>query len=233
MTLEWQGSPKRSHADIIKEMLDPRGAKVIDVGCGAGKMTRLLTEMGATVIGIDPGERQLVRARAASVIGNETFIEGVAEDLPFEDQSTDIALFFNSFHHIPEDSFQASILEAHRVLRPGGKLYFAEPIADGPQFELNRLINDETEIRALAYESILSVPDFGFKTVSEFTYIAENRHKDFASFKTSSTSINPARDAIFEKYDIEIRERFERFSDKNGGGYVFSLPIRGNLFERV
>ena len=230
---DWHSSPKRSHADIIKKLLEPNGAKTIDVGCGAGKITRLLTEMGAEVTGIDPGERQLARARAATPVGNETFVEGVAENLPFDDQSMDIVLFFNSFHHIPKNDLAAAIKETHRVLRPGGKLYFAEPVADGPQFEMSRLINDETEIRAFAYGVIKSVPENGFKTITEITYITENRHENFESFKTNSTSINPARDAIFEKYDQEIREQFERFSRKENGQYIFDLPIRGNLFARL
>jgi len=229
----WHGSPRRSHADIIEEMLEPKGAKIADVGCGAGRITRLLTEMGAEVTGIDPGERQLARARAAQPAGDEKFIEGIAENLPFEDQSLDIVLFFNSFHHIPKNQLGKAITEAHRVLQPVGKLYFAEPIADGPQFEMSRLINDETEIRALAYEVIKMTPEHGFKDIAEITYITENRHENFESFKTSSTSINPARDAKFEKYDQEIRERFERLSRKEDGQYFFDVPIRGNLFQRL
>lgn len=233
MIPDWHGCPKRSHSDVINQLLEPAGCKALDIGCGAGKMTRALTKMGAKVIGIDPGERQLERARAVQAVGDEAYLEGVAEDLPFDDQSIDIILFFNSFHHIPEEGFKTAIEESHRVLKVGGKLYFTEPIADGPQFELSRLINDETTIRALAYDCILSAPEIGFKAVTELIYITENRHNDFASFKTSSTAINPARDAIFEQHDTEIRERFERFSRKKDGQYIFDLPIRGNLFERL
>jgi ubiquinone/menaquinone biosynthesis C-methylase UbiE len=233
MTLDWQGSAKRSHADVIKEFLDPAGAKVIDIGCGAGHITRALTRMGAEVVGIDPGERQLERARSAEPVGGEVYLKGIAEDLPFENQTIDIVLFFNSFHHVPKAGFSAAIEESERVLKPGGKLYFAEPIADGPQFELSRLINDETEIRNLAYISIQKAAEKGFKALSEFTYITENRHKDFESFKTNSTSINPARDAIFEQHDAEIRKIFEGLSIKDKGDYVFNHPIRGNLFQRL
>ncbi len=229
----WRNSPKRSHKDVILELLKPHGARIIDIGCGRGKITRLLTELGADVVGIDPGERQLEHARAIPPVGGETFLEGIAESLPFDDQSIDIALFFNSFHHVPQTSFRAAIEEAHRVLRPQGKLYFAEPIADGPEFELSQLINDETLIRGLAYECIQSVPEQGFKTLSELTYIVESQHKNFAAFKTHSTSIDPKRDAIFEQFDKEIRELFERLSKKNKDSYGFSSPIRVNLFERL
>lgn len=230
---EYLDCPKRSHAVVLKELLEPGDAKIIDVGCGAGKVTRLLAEMGAEAIGIDPSERQLQRARAEPPISNETFIEGVAEDLPFDDQSIDIVLFFNSFHHVPKESFGAAIIEAHRVLKPGGKLYFAEPIAAGPQFELGRLINDETEIRELAYQSIQSTPQMGFEDVVETIYITESHHKNFESFKLNSTSINPARDAIFEQHDAKIRQRFKEVSTKLEGEYAFEQPIRGNLFKRT
>jgi ubiquinone/menaquinone biosynthesis C-methylase UbiE len=233
MKPNWQDSPKRSHTEVIEELLEPANAKIIDVGCGAGQITRTLTEMGAEVIGIDPGKRQLERARAAETVGNEIYIEGTAEDLPFEDEAMDIILFFNSFHHVPRKEFTRAIKESQRVLRPGGKLFFTEPIAEGPQFELSRLINDETEIRALAYESILSLPDKGFRAILEVMYITETRHKNFERFRFNSTSINPERERIFEKHNIEIRERFENFSTKDQGYFVFQHPIRGNLFERL
>jgi SAM-dependent methyltransferase len=233
MIPSWQHSTKRTHLSVIQELLDPIGKKIIDIGCGAGHITRALTKIGAVVIGVDPGERQLQRARAEELAGGEIYLEGIAEDLPFDDESIDVSLFFNSFHHVPQQGFSAAIEESHRVLKPGGKLYFAEPIADGPQFELSRLINDETEIRALAYESILTSTDKGFKKNSEIAYITETRYEDFDSFKINSTSINPARDIIFEQHDKKLRKIFEKLSIKNQGFYVFDHPIRGNLYERL
>ena len=228
----WQDSPKRPHTDVIEELLSPANMRIIDVGCGAGQMTRALTTMGGEVIGIDPGKRQLERATAAQPAGSEMYIRGIAEALPFDNQSIDIILFFNSFHHVPHNNFSNAINESNRVLRPGGKLFFSEPIADGPQFELSKLINDETEIRALAYQSILSASKNGFRAISELIYITESRHENFESFKSNSTSINPARDVIFEKHNTEIRDRFKTFSTKDQGYFIFNHPIRSNLFER-
>ena len=228
----WQDKPKRTHVDVLAETLDPLNANIIDVGCGIGHITRALTNMGANVIGVDPGKRQLDRARTEETVGSEVYIEGVAEDLPFNDQSKDIILFFNSFHHVSKNKFSEAIRETSRVLRSGGKLFFAEPIADGPQFELSRLINDETEIRALAYQSILDLPKNGFQEILELIYISENRYESFESFRFNSTSINPAREKIFEEYKTEIRKLFKKYSIKNQGYYIFQNPIRVNLFER-
>jgi len=229
----WQNSPERSHIEITEELLDPLGARIIDVGCGAGQITRALAKMGAEVIGIDPSTRQLKRARSEPPLGNEIYIKGTAENLPFDDQSVDIILFFNSFHHVPKNEYPRALQETYRVLRPGGQLLFAEPIADGPQFELSKLINDETDIRALAYEYILTVPSKGFKEITELIYITENQHKDFESFKTNSISINPTRSEIFEKQDKALRKKFNELSKKKQGFYTFLNPIRGNLFSRI
>ena len=233
MIPEWQNSPKRSHIEITEELLDPLGATIIDVGCGTGQITRALTKIGARVIGIDPSTRQLERARSEPSLGNEVYIKGTAENLPFDNQSIDIILFFNSFHHVPKHNYSRTLIESHRVLRPGGKLFFAEPIADGPQFELSKLINDETNIRALAYECILTLPSKGFEEITELIYIAENQHKDFESFKTNSISINSTRAEIFEKHDKELRTKFNKLSKKKQGIYTFLNPIRGNLFSRI
>ena len=84
-------------AEALIEHFDLRGdSSVLDVGCGAGRLTRIMTEMGATVTGIEPGERQLERARAHPVIGTESYIEGTAERLPVEDNCATIIIFFNS-----------------------------------------------------------------------------------------------------------------------------------------
>jgi ubiquinone/menaquinone biosynthesis C-methylase UbiE len=229
----WQNSSKRSHIDVIINLLSPEGLKIIDIGCGAGKITRELTEMGAYVTGVDPGERQIKLARSAKLVGNERFLEGAAEKLPLDDESMDIALFCNSFHHVPRDNFDIAIEEARRVLKPGGKLYFSEPIADGPQFELSRLINDETEVRALAYEKIINIPQTGFQAISEVIYITENKYKNFDAFRANSTSINPAREVIFKNNLDAIKTAFEENAIQADSHYVFNNPVRANLFERL
>ena len=143
------------------------------------------------------------------------------------------ALFCNSFHHVPRANFDIAIEEARRVLRPGGKLYFSEPIADGPQFELSRLINDETEVRAFAYEKIINISQTGFHAISEVIYVTENKYKNFDAFRANSTSINPARDVIFKNNLDAIKTAFEENAIQADSHYVFRNPVRANLFERL
>jgi len=121
---------ERRHQDALAELLPLPGAQVLDVGCGNGRITRLVAALGAKVIGIDPGERQLERARAEPTVAGERYIKGVAEDLPAADASADGVLFFNSLHHVPVEKMDTALAEAHRVLKPDGWLCIAEPMAE-------------------------------------------------------------------------------------------------------
>lgn len=107
----------------------PRGARVLDLGCGAGEpVTRFLIESGCSVTGVDLSSKMIALCRTR--FGRHRWIEGdmrsVAIDGPF-----DGVLAWDSFYHLHQ-SDQAEMLEriAH-WLEPGGVLLFnAEPPAD-------------------------------------------------------------------------------------------------------
>lgn len=107
----------------------PAGARVLDLGCGAGLDSLILARrVGATghVVGIDFSEAMLVRARhAAAEYGvNVTFCRGDAERLPLDDASMDVAFVNGIFNLNPAraEIFQ----ELARVMRPDGHVYVAE-----------------------------------------------------------------------------------------------------------
>jgi ubiquinone/menaquinone biosynthesis C-methylase UbiE len=221
---------ERRHEDALAELLPLPGAQVLDVGCGNGRITRLVAALGAQVIGIDPGEKQLARARAEAPVAGERYIKGVAEDLPAADASADGVLFFNSLHHVPVDKMDAALAEAARVLKPDGWLCIAEPMAEGPQYELAKPFNDEAEVRALAYAALKRAK--GFRQISESSYTADGRHKSFEEYRENSTSIEPARAQVFAMRETEIRARFEKYGEKRADGWHFPQPMRVNLLKK-
>ena len=223
--------PTKGHGQVLGEHLFLGGKSVLDVGCGAGRLTRIMTQMGATVIGIDPGIRQLERARSQPVIGSETYIEGTAENLPAEDNSTNIIVFFNSLHHVPINQFGNALNEAYRALKGSGMLYIAEPMAQGPQFELSKPFNDETKIRSEAYKAIKGALKNGFLEQKELMYAADVYYSDFDAYRENSTAINPARDHYFRKMEGELRKRFEHYGIKGSNGWHFTQFIRVNLLK--
>ncbi len=231
--IDLSNAPSRTHGEVISFYLDLSGKHVLDVGCGDGRLTRAMTEMGATVIGIDPGERQLAKARAAEKIGSEIYVEGAADELPVEDHSVDVVVFFNSLHHVPIDRLRQALTESRRALKISGTLYIAEPLAQGPQFELSQPFSDETVVRAEAYQAIKSAAAVGFRNEHEIIYTTDVSIADFESFREDATSIDPAREAYFRAHDEELRQRFEDQAEERADGWHFPQYIRINVLTPV
>ena len=108
----------------------PTGSNVVDLGSGGGfdcfVAAHLVGSTGA-VIGVDMTPAMLERSRrVASTLGlpNVEFSEGILEDLPIEDGWADVVIS-NGVLNLVADKARA-FAEAHRVLRPGGVLQFAD-----------------------------------------------------------------------------------------------------------
>ncbi len=115
------------HRAFWRELLDAPGKRILDVGCGYGYASTLLAMMGADVTAIDVsnGMCELTRL-SAQVNGVEIDVRNLsAVDTGFPDDSFDIIVGQVSLHHLPLESAGE---ELARVLKPGGKAVFLEPI---------------------------------------------------------------------------------------------------------
>ena len=95
-------------------------ASVLDIGCGDGQISRVLSRAGADVVGIDPTANQIVVAHARG--GGPLYARAVADQLPFATASFDAAVACLVFEHI--DAVDEAIAEVARVVRPGGRFGF-------------------------------------------------------------------------------------------------------------
>ncbi len=226
--------PRRKHSDVMREYLPLKGTRVADIGCGDGSLARFMTREGATVTGIEPSERQLARARAAEPTGGETYLQGVAEHLPFEDESLDAAVFFNSLHHVPVEGQARALAEAARVVRMGGLIYVQEPLAAGPHFELVRPIEDETHVRAKAEEAIEATVAAGLLVQDlELVYDAPYKIADFEAFKAGVIAVDEGRRPRFEAMEEDLRTAFEALAERRDDGYWLFQPARLNLLRKA
>lgn len=101
------------------------GQRVLDVGCGFGGLVSSMNDRhtGMNLVGLNIDARQIERARKNVVArGDNTveFVEGDACKMPFDDASFDVVFAVECAFHF--ESRAAFIREAHRVLRPGGRL---------------------------------------------------------------------------------------------------------------
>ncbi|HEX4567727.1 MAG TPA: class I SAM-dependent methyltransferase [Vicinamibacterales bacterium] len=111
------------------ELGEVSGMRVVDFGCGSGANTALLAGRGAHVWGIDISEDLLrLGQRRLAVSGRAdgaTFIAGSAHDMPFPDDSIDLVFGIAILHHL---DLELVSREVRRVLKPGGRAIFQEPV---------------------------------------------------------------------------------------------------------
>jgi ubiquinone/menaquinone biosynthesis C-methylase UbiE len=101
----------------------PEGARVLEVGCGTGAVTRVLaTWPGVSeTLGVDPSPVFVARARELSgELTTLAFEEADGRSLPFTGNTFDAVVFHTTLCHVPEPELM--LHEAARVLRPGGCL---------------------------------------------------------------------------------------------------------------
>ncbi len=91
---------------------------LLDAGCGSGLFSSMAIATGAQVMGVDASRGLLRVARRRNPLHN--FLEEDLEALPFQDNSFDVVTGFNSFQYA--GSFEKALIEARRVLRPGGRM---------------------------------------------------------------------------------------------------------------
>ncbi|KAM9804495.1 uncharacterized protein ACB057_006354 [Neosynchiropus ocellatus] len=91
----------------------------VDVGCGSGQGTVLLSKHFTAVVGTDVSPSQLEMALRYSQEPNITYKQCVAEELPFADSSVDLVTAMVAFHWFDRQRF---LQEADRVLKPLGCL---------------------------------------------------------------------------------------------------------------
>lgn len=103
------------------------GSRVLDVGCGQGENTleiaRVLQSRGGSaeqVHGLDVSEERVgvAKEKAEEAQLNVSFSQGSATELPFEDDSFDVAVASQVLHHVTDPL--AALKELQRVVRPGG-----------------------------------------------------------------------------------------------------------------
>ena len=115
------GLDQRWRRATVAAVVEP-GDRVLDACCGTGDLAVAASRAGARVTGLDFSERMLERARGKSA--EVEWVQGDAQQLPFEDASFDAATVGFGVRNL--EDLERGLAELRRILRPGGRLAILE-----------------------------------------------------------------------------------------------------------
>jgi SAM-dependent methyltransferase len=100
------------------------GAKLLDIGCNWGRWCIAASHNGFQAVGLDPS---LAAVQAAYRVSRQLgaapeFLTGDARSLPFPDASFDVVYSYSVLQHFSKEDARASLAEAGRVVRKGGRV---------------------------------------------------------------------------------------------------------------
>jgi SAM-dependent methyltransferase len=122
----WWYRGRRNVLDVVLSKLAPApGARILDAGCGSGRNMVELAGYG-TVTGIELSATSVAVARGREV---GEVVEGSVLEMPFADDSFELAVSLDVIEHLADD--RGALAELRRVVAPGGKLLVTVPAYQG------------------------------------------------------------------------------------------------------
>ncbi len=112
------------------------GSRVLEYGCGPGGYATRLAKAGASVVAIDISPEAIRQARTRISAGADVeLLEMNAEAMDFPDGEFDMVCGTGILHHL---DLERAFGEIHRVLKPGGRALFIEPLGHNPAINAYR-----------------------------------------------------------------------------------------------
>jgi SAM-dependent methyltransferase len=180
----------------------PARPQVADVACGTGITTRLFTERGCEVVGIDPNEEMLAFARAEGA----RVVKGVAEATGLPPASVDLVTVGQGFHWF---DVAEALAEMGRILRPGGwcvafwNTRAKSPFLDGYERLLREKSSEYARIRT---------PEQTIETIRMAPGVASVRTGEFANAQVLDRAglFGRAHSSSYVAHGVSDREAFDR-----------------------
>jgi ubiquinone/menaquinone biosynthesis C-methylase UbiE len=178
------------------------GKQILEVGCGQGHNSVFFAMHGAEVYGFDlssAGIRMADEIASANGVGDRChFRVANVSAMPYEDESFDVVVYNAVLHHVFK--YPNVKEETFRVLKPGGRLFFAEGVRDNAAYRFVRSV--QRAIRPAHYHGDI---DLEMKDIRALT-------EGYAS-------------VYWEQFGL-----VEKFLQGAGKPYNNNLPVRSLLF---
>ena len=183
----YAGKEVMSHGHIFGRFMLPRdfftGKTVVDIGCGNGRIGRLVAPLSKSYCGVDLSEAVFAFPSYIKKPESFTLVQASGTDLPLADAVADVTICWGVLHHM--DKPDAGLAEILRVTKPGGViLMFVYPTNFKARKNLNVFIRGLPEDKAHAIIDTLSDELDSWREVDNF--YAERLASEVAlSFKFS------------------------------------------------
>ncbi len=218
--------------EIWNELLELDGKRIVELGCGRAELTRLIATEGKdrTMVALEVDEIQHRLHKEITDMPNVQFIMAGAEDVPFPDNSFDVAFMFKSLHHVPLPLMDQALVEVKRVLKPGGYAYISEPVFAGEFNEILRMFHDEQAVRLAAFEATKRAVDSGlFELASETFFHAPMHFDDFADYEQKVLKVTHSNHQLSPELYEAVKAKFESFMTLDGANFL--MPIRVDVLK--
>lgn len=186
--------------------------KILDMACGVGTFVFNGLRKGYNIYGIEPEDWKLeyiklkIQEQNLPKLWKQRFIKGIGENLPFEDESFDYIITYQTLEHV--QNVEKCIDEMLRVLKGGGKLKIHAPDYDSfyePHYLLPFLPKMNKKLASI-YLKILGKPTIGLDTLAWITTksILEilNKYKNIEVINLSELYKNRKIEIIKSKYNL-------------------------------
>lgn len=157
-------SAQKIYENIVKHS-ELENKKILEIGCGTGRISALLSKKTNLLVAIDPDENAIQNARIN--IPGVDFSVGSGEKLTFADSFFDVVIFTLSLHH---QNSRKALREAARVVKAGGKIFVVEPVIEGEIERVFAFLHNENKDKRLAQKAITNS---GLSIVASEVFTAE------------------------------------------------------------
>ncbi len=148
---------------------------IAELCCGRGEAVRLLAGRFDRAIGVDIS-RSMLESAAAEFGAECSFVQGDATRLPLADAVFDSVFMFGGIHHVNDRD--ALFAEVHRILKPGGRFFFREPVSDfwpwrairAVIYRFSPALDHDTERPLLWQETVPVLERHGLRPLAWKTY---------------------------------------------------------------
>jgi ubiquinone/menaquinone biosynthesis C-methylase UbiE len=221
---------------FVKVFRLSHNSKVLDLGAGTGKFTRVLQRiLKSSVLALEPVPA--MRRMLAQMVPGADVVAGMAERIPFRNSSFDAVVIAQAFHWF---SSSESLKEIHRVLRTGGGLGLVWNVRDSSLSwvkELNKVIDRYVRRKKIPRYKGGSWRD-QFSNSNLFSRLLEKKF-DFVQKGTQETMLDRFLSISYiasleekqrEAFASEIRKILARVSVTSQENHLIELPYHADVY---